>query len=59
MSKSREDLVKEVEEAEKLWEQFAAYCDAEGGSEIYEGYLLACLEAKEALKKFDEEQGDE
>ena len=53
MTKSREDLVKEVEEAEKLWEQFAAYCDAEGGSEIYEGYLLAYLEAKEALKQFD------
>ena len=59
MSKTREELVKELEEAKELWEEFAAYCDAEGGIEIYEGYLSAYWEAKEALEKFDKEQGDE
>ena len=58
MSKTREELVKELKEAEKLWEQFAAYWDAEGGGEIYEGYLAAYLEAEEALKKFDEENSE-
>ena len=59
MSKTRAELVKELEEAEELWEQFAAYWDAEGGGEIYEEYLAAYWEAKEALKRFDKEHGDE
>lgn len=72
MSKSREDLVKELEEAEKArsetiraWykaidEAEKAYEEAEDKAwKVRSEACISFKEAKEALEQFDEEQGDE